>query len=57
MIEEKLIKGEPETRVQTEEKILGVCREHLNEEEIAVLKKAHENGAFSHLRQEPGEGE
>jgi hypothetical protein len=57
VMKERLIGNKPETRGQTEEKILGICREHLNEEEIGILKKAHENGVFSHLRQEAGDGE
>ena len=57
VMKEKLTNKEQETRLQTEEKILGICRKHLNEEEIAVLKKAHDTGVFSHLRQEAGDGE
>ena len=52
VIKRKLTSGEGENRSQLEEEILEICRQHLNENEIVILKKAREEGAFAHLREE-----
>lgn len=52
VMKRRLINGEPANREQLEERILEVCRGQLNANEIATLKKAQENGAFTNLRAE-----
>ena len=49
----RLIEGGLGDRSQSEEEMLAICRQNLNEKEIAILKEAHEKGAFSHLREGP----
>ncbi len=50
IMKRKLIGGEFENRGQLEDEILKTCRQELDENEIAILKKARENGAFGNLR-------
>jgi hypothetical protein len=50
LMKHKLIDGEFQSRGQLEDQILKTCRQELNENEIAILKKARENGAFANLR-------
>ncbi len=49
VMKRKLAGSGTESRSQIEEQILEICRQELNEAEIAVLKKARDEGAFAHL--------
>jgi hypothetical protein len=50
VMKRKLISGEIEGRNHLEEEILNVCQQELSDNDIAILRKAREKGAFSNLR-------
>ena len=49
IITRKLTRAEPPTRDQLKEQIFQACNRHLNQEEISLLTRAREQGAFDNL--------
>jgi hypothetical protein len=48
----KTLAKQPDERSQIEQEILDACRQELTETDIAILKKARDEGAFNDLREE-----